>query len=81
VQLFPKSGHELRAFNSVQTDYAVKVNFHILLNSVGGINRNEVYGLRESVHNYPIEIMFPGGEWQADNEVHAYILPLPQWYG
>jgi hypothetical protein len=65
----------------MQANYLVNVNFGILFRPVGGVYRQEMSCLGQSVHNDPNEIMVPRGIGQSHDKIHANILPFPRWYG
>jgi hypothetical protein len=65
----------------MQASYLVNVNFSILFRPVGGVYRQEMSCLGQSVHNDPNGIMVPGGIGQSHDKIHANILPFPRWYG
>jgi hypothetical protein len=65
----------------MQTNYLVNVDFRILLRPMGGVHRQEVSCLGQSVHNDPNGIMVPRGIGQPHDEIHANVLPFPRRYG
>jgi hypothetical protein len=65
----------------MQANYVVNVDFCILLRPVGGVYRQEMSCLGQSVHNDPNGIMVPGGIGQFHDKIHTNVLPFPRWYG
>ena len=65
----------------MQTNYLVDVDFCILFRPVGGVYRQEMSRLGQSIHNDPNGIMVLGGIGQSHDKVHANVLPFPRWYG
>jgi hypothetical protein len=53
------------------------VDLFIPLNLEVGVDGYEVGRFGESIHDHPNRIQLTGHHWQAHDEIHAYIIPLP----
>ena len=65
----------------MQTDYSRHIQLCKLVSLVGGLDENDVSYLCQHVHHNPYCIIASMSLWQACDEIHADIIPLPLWNG
>jgi hypothetical protein len=52
------------------------IDLSILIKSVLGVDGYEVGRFGELIHDHPNRIKLVGRQWQAHDEVHAYVIPF-----